>query len=174
MTEQLILRSQNLENEINVGSNLIPQKNGSMVAYGLLIFSQQAGKLKNDVSEKGAEISQRQDKIKLIHDVLQSINKLSNEKGLDLSDHPEVQEKLKVAKELGVDFDETRLKFEPEDRDFLKESLQLTEAEFINENKLQTQKMQMLIQEADRWLTLANTLMKNIERTTKSLIDKMK
>ncbi len=173
MSEQLISTPINNPDSVELNAALSGE-NTSMVAYGLLTFTRQAAKIKDKVAEKGAEISQYQDKIKHIHDILQLINKYSTEAGLDISQHPDIQEKLEVAKKLGVEFDEKKLKFSPEDRDFLKESLQLTESEFSNHNRMETQKMQMLIQEADRWLTLANTILKNHDRTTKAIIEKIR
>ena len=140
----------------------------------LLIFTKQSGRLKEEVAQKGAEISQRQEKIKFIHSILQAINKLADENGLDISNDAELQEKLKVAKEIGVDFDDTALKFSVVERDFLKESLLLTEEELANENKGEMQQMQKLIQTADHWLTMANLLLKNREKSVKSLIDKIR
>ena len=140
----------------------------------LLIFTKQSGRLKEEVAQKGAEISQRQEKIKFIHSILQAINKLADENGLDISNDAELQEKLKVAKEIGVDFDDTALKFSAVERDFLKESLLSTEDELANENKMEMQQMQKLIQTADHWLTMANLLLKNMEKSVKSLIDKIR
>jgi len=172
MSEQFFSNSVTIDNNNPIDLHE-PSPNTTLALYGLLIFTKQAGKLKDDVAEKGAEISQRQEKIKFIHQILQAINKLSTEEGLDIREHPDIQEKLKVAKELGIDFDENKLQFTPIDRDFLKESLLLTEDELSNDNKMETQKMQKLIQAADHWLTLANLLLKNTERNNKSSIDKL-
>lgn len=172
MSNQLAPTNFNIE-KIDPTNKSVHEK-GAMAIYGLLIFTQQAGKVKNSVSEKAAEITRDNDKIKLIQDILRKISKLSNDKEIDLNQHPEIQEKLKIAKEFGVEFDEKNLKLNFTDQTFLKDSLKAVEDELVSNNKLQTQRMQMLIQEAERWMTLANTLVKNTDRNTRSYIEKIR
>lgn len=149
-------------------------KKYALGAYGLEVYTRQAGIIKEKIDKVAAEISQRQERIKLLHQILQGINKLSDENGLDISKHPELMAKLKNAKELGIDINETQTKFSGQERDFLKETLHMAAEDYTNENKVQTQKMQVLIQESDRWLMLANAMVKTDERIKKRIIERMK
>lgn len=173
MSETKAPLSLDLEN-IDIDLQTEETSNYALGTYGLEMYAYQSAVLKEKVDGIAVEISQRQDKIKLLHQILQAINKLSDENGLDISKHPEVVTKLKIAKELGIDLDETQLKFTLQERDFLKESLHMSAEDFNNENKLQTQKMQVHIQEADRWLMLANTLVKTDERINKRMVEKQR
>lgn len=165
-----------MENDIDeTGVDKSSEKKGKrgLVECGLEAYTYNSLLIKDKVDNLGAEIAQRQDKIKLLHQILQAINKLSNEKGLDISQQTELQEKLKVAKELGVDISIDRMNYNAQERDFLKESLCMAADDFNNENKLQQQKMNVLSQEADRWLTLANTMLKVTERACKHTVEKL-
>lgn len=146
----------------------------ALSAYGLEIYTHQSAILKEKVDEIALDISQRQDRIKFLHEVLQAINKLSDENGLDIGKHSEMISRLKIAKEFGIDLDPGQTKYTAQERDFLKESLHMAAEDYNNENKLQTQKMQMLIQESDRWLMLANTMVKTDERIKKRILDKLR
>jgi hypothetical protein len=169
-------RSLALELEENAEINLQSDEANryALGTYGLEIYTHQTAILKDKIDGMALEISQRQDRVKLIHEILQSINKLSDENGLDISKQPELTAKLKVAKELGIDLDEGKKKFTTQERDFLKESLHMAAEDFNNENRVQTQKMQVLIQESDRWLMLANSMIKTDERVKKRIIEKMR
>ncbi len=144
-----------------------------LAIYGLEVYTHQTAILKDKIDAMALDISQRQDKVKLVHEILQAINKLSDEKGMDIGKQTELIAKLKVAKELGIDIDPTQTKFTTQERDFLKESLHMAAEDFNNENKLQTQKMQVHIQESDRWLMVANTMVKTEDRIKKRVIDKL-
>lgn len=147
------------------------KRKGGIAAHAIEAYTYNSVLIKDKVDNMAAEIEQRQGKIKLLHEILQAINKLSNENGLDISEQTALQEKLKIAKELGVDIPEDQLTFNAQQRDFLKESLCLAADDFNNENKLHTQKMHVLSQEADRWLMLANTFLKGEERASKRIRD---
>lgn len=168
--------SAGLEIEDDLGVEMIAE--GSDVSdlskYGIEVYAYQAALIKTRVDKMAAEIAQRQERIKLLHEILQAINKLSDEAGLDLSAHPEVLKKLKIAKDLGIDVADDQLKYTTQERDFLKESLQMGAEDFNNDNKLQTQKMHMQIQEADRWLMLANTMVKTDERIKRRIAEKLR
>ncbi|MFI5342982.1 MAG: hypothetical protein ACHQUC_02050 [Chlamydiales bacterium] len=147
------------------------KRKSGLGAHALEAYTYNSVLIKEKVDNMAAEIEQRQGKIKLLHEILQAINKLSNENGLDISEQIELQEKLKIAKELGVDIPEDQRTFNTQQRDFLKESLCMAADDFNNENKLQTQKMHVHSQESDRWLTIANTFIKGEERIKKHIRD---
>jgi hypothetical protein len=126
---------------------------------------------KDKIDNIAAEVSQKQDKIKFIHEIIQEINNsITDSNDLDISKNEKLLEKLRIAKEMGVNIpldakssDSNILakkSYSSGERDRLLENLHLSADMIDKEIKQLTQKMQIYIQESDRYLMLANQVLK--------------
>jgi hypothetical protein len=128
----------------------------------MAFYATRAADTKTKIDQLGAEISQRQDKMRFINDLIADINTLTDSKKcLDLSKHPEIQEKLRVAKEMGININVDKVKFNSEERDGLIQNLHLKGKNWDDENKTQTQKMDIYIKELDRVMMLLKEFQKS-------------
>ena len=124
-------------------------------------YAFQASEMKNQIDRFAAEISQRQDKMRLINDIIAEVNNLTDEKNsLDIGQHADLLEKLQVARELGVKIKEDQTKFNGIERDRLIENLHLAADSWDKENRHQTQKMEILVKELDRLMII----LKDVDR----------
>lgn len=172
MSEQI-----DIENEIQLDEIISEetQKGKGIVGLGVEIHAYHSAKIKEKVDDMAAEISQRQDRIKLLHEIIQAFNRLTNEKdGIDLTNEPELQKKLEIARQLGVEIPADLQKFTNRESAYIIENLHLSADDFDRENKTQSQKMQVLIQESDRLLMLVNFLLKSDDRTKRGVAENLK
>ncbi len=136
-------------------STLIVSAGAAITPQVMLFYAQRGADMKSKIDQLGAEISQRQDKMRLLNELIAAINNLTDDKnGLDLSKNLDIVEKLRVLKELGVTIPEGKLKFSSTERDRLVENLHLHGDSWDKENKTQTQKMEICIKELDRVMML--------------------
>jgi len=132
-------------------------------------YANQATKMKNKIDQLAAEVHQRQDKMRLINDLICEINNLTDEKNeIDFSQNPELQEKLRIAKELGANINADKLKFNSVERDRLVQNLQLKAEEWDKENRTQTQKMEIHVKELDRIMLMIKEVQKCEDRPKRS------
>lgn len=124
-------------------------------------YALQAVHMKSKIDLLAAEIHQRQDKMRLINDIIAEINNLTDEKnGLDISQNADLLEKLQVAKDLGVKIKDDQVKFNAIERDRLVENLHLAGDNWDKENRHQTQKMEIIVKELDRIMMI----LKDVDR----------
>jgi hypothetical protein len=128
----------------------------------MAFYALRATNMKTKIDRLGAETSQRQDKMRLINDLIASINNLTDEKnGLDITKHPDLLSKLQVAKDLGVEINLDKLKLDSVGRDRLVENLHRKGDNWDKENKNQTQQMEIYVKELDRIMMLLKEVQKN-------------
>lgn len=128
-------------------------------------YAHRATETKEKIDQLGAEVSQRQDKMSLIIDIIsdinEEINKLKDDKStLDISQIPSLLENLRRVRELGVKITEGKVKFSSTERERLLENLNLAGEKWDKENKNQTQKMEIYIKDLDRILMLLKDVQK--------------
>lgn len=156
---------------IGSGPIVLPTRSGSITAEVLKMYLNRGTEMKESIDQMGAEVTQRQDKMRLINDIISEINNLTDEKnGLDLSQQPGLQEKLRVAKELGVNLVEGKLKFNAIERDRLVENLHLAGDSWDKENRSLTQKMEIRIKELDRLMMLLKDVFKYENRPKQAIV----
>jgi hypothetical protein len=127
----------------------------------MAFYAKRAADAKEEIDKLAAETSQRQDKMRFLNDLIAEINSLTDEKQcLDISKHLELQEKLRIAQELGVKITGGKLKFDSIERSRLVENLHLQGDNWDKENKTQTQKMDIYIKELDRVMMLLKEVQK--------------
>jgi|GEM_PF-2347256 len=166
--------------ETSETSELIGLSNGrasppSLTSEILKFYALQAGKMKEKVDALAAEINQRQDKMRLINDIIATINHLTDEKnGLDISQSPELLEKLQIAKQLGVKIKDGQLTFNSIERDRLIENLHLAGDSWDKENRTQTQKMEIHVKELDRIMIMMKDIEKKEEQAKRPMLSGIK
>lgn len=134
-----------------------------------------AGEMRKQIDQSAAEIEQRNEKMRLINQIISEINTLTDEnQGLDISKNGPLQEKFQMARELGVSLPEGKMKFDAIQRDRLITNLQLAFDNLDRENKLQTQKMETFLREFQRWLSIANDVRKMHDKSIQSMATHIK
>ncbi len=137
----------------------------------LRFYALQATYMKDKIDLLAAEINQRQDKMRLINDIIAEINNLTDEKnGLDISQNAELLEKLQLARELGVKIKDGQLKFNPIERDRLLENLHLSGDSWDKENRNQTQKMEIHVKEMDRIMMMLKDIDKKEDQAKRPML----
>ncbi|MCE2983609.1 MAG: hypothetical protein LW832_08595 [Parachlamydia sp.] len=144
-------------------------------------YAQQGVEAKNKIDQLAAEVNQQQEKIKLAYEIIQELNNLVGDDGsLDLSLHPALQEKLLVAKQMGINIpmDPTsteenplaKTKFKNEERERLLQNINLSTDEWDKEVKKLQQKMQIHLDESNRYMTMVMQCMKNEDKAKRACI----
>lgn len=134
-------------------------------------YALRAENMKQNVDALAAEVHQRQDKMKLINDIIAEINNLTDEKnGLDISQNVELLEKLQVARDLGVKIKDGQTIFKAIERDRLVENLHLATDSWDKENRHHTQKMEIVIKELDRIMMLLKDVDRKEEQAKRPML----
>lgn len=153
--------------------NLVQQYRStpSLVNEVMRFYMGQATNVKDKIDQLAAEINQRQDRMRLINDLISEINNLTDEtNALDISKNDELMQKLKIAKELGVKIKDGQVKFNPIERDRLIENLHLAADSWDKENRFQTQKMEIYVKELDRILLILKDVDKKEDQAKRPMI----
>jgi len=145
---------------------------GPVLVEAVKFYAIHGNRIKNEMNQIGAESHHRQDKVKFLNGLMQDITDLIDTKEtLDISKNLALQDKLNQARSLGV-----RVPMDPKstdekpliktnltvsERDKLVKSIEISIDEMDKDGKIQMQKMQVLIQESDRYLALAHTTLKD-------------
>lgn len=147
-------------------------------------YAQQGKEMKSKIDTLAAEVTHRQQKIKFIQEIMQELNNSIDSTGkLDITQKPELLEKLRVAKEMGtsipMDAKSTdshplcKSKFSSDEKDRLIQNLGLSIDTWDKENKQHTQRMQIYLEESNRYLTLATQAMKYEDKPKRNAISSM-
>lgn len=133
-------------------------------------YAHEAAELKGKIDGLAAEVTHRQDKMRYVNDILAEINNLTDDKNcLNITDHPDLIEKLNILRnDYEVKIPEN-LKFTSNQRDRLVENLHLTADGWDKENKNQTQKMEIFTKVLDRYMMMLKEIQRD-EKTTKQHI----
>lgn len=127
--------------------------------------------MKEKIDHLGAETSQRQQRMSLLNGLIAEINNLTDKNNhVDISENFQVQEQLRVARELGVKIIENKVKFDAVERDRLIENLHLALDGWDKENRNQTQQMEIYIKELDRVMMFLKEVQKGEHQARRSAI----
>ncbi len=146
-------------------------------------YAHHGKEVKKKIDALAVEIKDKHEKVKNTHDIIQQLNNLATDDGttLDISGNQDLMNKLQLAKDHGVNIpmdpingEDIKTKYTAPERDRLIENLHLSSDEWDKENKNHSQKMQVHIQESDRYLMLANQVLKYEDRPKRSMIQGMK
>lgn len=144
-------------------------ENTSLTQAVYHFYAQRATEAKDQIDHLAAEIQLRQERMRLINELISSINaKTDNSSSLDLTGDEELQEMLRLAKELGAKVDPEKLTYTAAERDRLVENLHLKGDEWDKENRTQTQQMEIQIKNLDRIIMLMKEVQKGEDRTKRN------
>ncbi len=155
-----------INEELSMGGDLKVYAKGledkAVTPEVMAFYALRAGEMKQQIDKLAAETSLRQDRMRLINEIIAEINTLTDKnQSLDITKHLELQEKLRMAQQLGVKINITEFKFDAGSRDRLVQNLHLAADNWDKENKSQTQKMEIYIKELDRVMLLLKEAQKN-------------
>ena len=147
-------------------------------------YVQQGLAMKNKIDLLAAEVKQGQQKINFAYGIVQDINNIIAEDGsLDLSKHPELRDKLLVAKQMGInipmhsssteDNPVCKTTFTNDERERLVQNINLSTSTWEMDNKQNTQKMQIYLDESNRYLTMVMQCMKYEDKPKRASIQGM-
>jgi hypothetical protein len=141
----------------------LPQNDLTVEQLTLLINTTRVRDLETLSKTEFLELKKRQDKVRLLHNLLKLMNHLTDTKGnLDLSKNTDVHQLLKSAKEFGVDLDETKHNYSKEEKDRLIENIRMTIEDLNVQNELQVQTISRLTNERYESFQMARSIMKPI------------
>lgn len=124
--------------------------------------------MKDNIDELAAEVHQRQDKMRVVNDLICDINNLTDaNNSLDFSKNPEIQEKLELAKALGANIN-VELKYGPIERDRLIQNLHIKADEWDKDNRTHVQKLESYTKELDRILMMIKEVQKSEDRAKRA------
>jgi len=135
------------------------------------MYAEFATTIKNKIDNFGAEISQRQDKMRLINEIIAEINQNTSDKNeIDLTNNASLQEKLNKAKELGVKTLDGKMKLKSSEKDRLMENLHLAADSWDKENKNQMQQMEICMKKLDQVMMMAKEIQKCENQPKRSML----
>jgi hypothetical protein len=149
----------------------------------VVFYAAESQNIKKKIDQLAAEVSQKQERIKFINELIQEINNSIDPttKHCDLRNNPEFLEKLKVAQEMGIKLPmdnkagagQFKAHFDPEERENLVQNLKTSASTWDSENKQHAQRMQIYLDESNRYLTLATQAMKYEEKPKRAALAAM-
>jgi len=145
---------------VNGVSDTPDNHNLSIESMTLLIHTDRLRHLEKKISNEFLELKKRQDTVTYLHRVTKTINTATNNDEFDCSNNPDIQAMLKKAKDLGADIDDTKFKYNRDERDRLLENLKITADDFSVLNDMQLQTITRLTTERYESYQLARSIMK--------------
>ncbi len=133
-------------------------------------YGQRTVETKSKIDQHAAEISQRQDKMRLLNELMAEINNLTTDQNeLDIRNHPDIQEKIDVLRKLGIKIPENKWQFNAVELIRLNENLQLGADNWDKENKSQTQKLERVAQHLGQLMILMKDALRCTRTTWKTI-----
>lgn len=131
--------------------------------------------LKAKLDKEAAELRERQEKIKYIHEILQDINNSMDDKGgMDITQNQELQEKLKEAKEMGIKLPEGKTTFNTHECKRVIDNLHYTIDDWEKDDSLQMRKLQNMYTESEQSILIAKNTMSSIDKPIRGMISGIK
>lgn len=133
----------------------------SLEQLALLLTTDRVHFVEGKIKSEFSELKKRQDQVRVLHNLMKVLNKLTDDKGaLDISNNQEVQALMKEVKDLGVNIDETKTKYTKDERDRLIENVRMTIEDLNVQNDLQMQTISRLTNERYEAFQMARTILK--------------
>lgn len=131
--------------------------------------------LKNKLDREFGELKKGQNQVMFLHKLLKRINKETNEKGeFDCSNDKEFQELLLKAKDMGVDINETKFKYNKDDKDRLVDNLRMTIQDLNVNVDMKNQMSSRYMNERYESFHFIKTNMKILDETKRQSIREIK
>lgn len=133
----------------------------SLESLALLLTTERLHRLEDNSRSQLTELNLRQEKVSFLHKLIKTINTATGSEGdLDFTPYPEIIEMLKKAKEMGVDFDETKLQYGDKERERLLENLRMTVEDLNVQNEMQLQIITRMTNERYESYQMARAILK--------------
>lgn len=138
-----------------------PGSNLSLDTLILLIHSERLASLRDQTNKELKELSERQGKVRCLHDALRAVNQATTSKGdVDFKDKPEIIELFNKAKEHGLEVNVDKKKYNKDERDRLLENIRMTIEDLNVQNDMQLQTVQRLTNERYESYQMARSILK--------------
>ena len=134
----------------------------SLESLVLLIMADRLKSLENNLRTEFIDLKKRQDQVTTLHKLIKMINVATVDEKFDCTNDPELQELLVKAKEIGVELDEKKFKYDKEERERLIENIRMTADDLNTLNEMQLQTISRLTTERYESYQLARTIMKPV------------
>jgi len=135
----------------------------------LLINFERLENLKNKLNKEFGELTERQDHVHFLHQIIQRINKNCAENGTyDCKNDSEMQGWLQKAKDLGVEIDCSKGSFSKLEKERLVENIKMTVDDFNVKNDLQMQTVNRLTNERYESYQLARSILNPLHEDKKN------
>lgn len=136
-------------------------ENISLEALVLLINAERLKTLQDSTAKEFKELRERQEKVKQLHDLLQSLNKETTDKGeVDLKTKKDLADTLKKLKDHGISYNEDKTSYNKDERDRLVENIKMTIEDYNVQNEMQLQKVSRLTNERYESYQMARSILK--------------
>lgn len=136
-------------------------KDLSLEALVLLLNTARLNQLQQQSQKELSELKKRQEQVSFLHKLMKSINKGTTSSGeFDCSSNDELQKLMKEAKEMGVELDERKLKYNKDERDRLIENIRMSVEDFNVQNDMQLQTVNRLTNERYESYQMARTILR--------------
>jgi hypothetical protein len=133
----------------------------SLEALLLLLTTERLHKLERDSKNELTELKKRQQQVSFLHKLSKALNTATSTKGeLDLSKNQELKDMFAEAKELGVDIDEKKMKYNKDERDRLMDNIRMTIDDLNVQNDMQLQTVTRLTNERYESYQMARSILK--------------
>lgn len=137
-----------------------------------LWYLQRLAESKEKLAQEYAEARQRQSQVHFINEIMLEITeKLRDKKegSLDISQNTAFQEKLHIAREIGIEIDEDKVNFTSRECDYLLKRALLIRDELQLKNTDQMQDIQKRYQESQQMLMIVHDVQKNENQAKQKL-----
>ena len=139
----------------------IDHKNLSTESLALLLTADRLRQLEADSRRELHELRERQKKVAVLHKFIRTVNAGTTSKGeFDAADIKDFGEMLAATKQLGVELDESKLKYTTEERDRLLENVRMTIEDYNMLNELQLQTISRMTTERYESYQMARSILK--------------
>lgn len=117
------------------------------------------------------ELHQRQDKVTLLHKLMQAINSATTDNGsFDCSDDNDLKDMLTKAKDLGVNLQDGKFSFNPQEKDRLLDNIKMTADDFNVQNDMQIKTIERLNYDVHDSYGAAKSIAKELHEIYKGMI----
>lgn len=135
--------------------------NMSLESLMLLVNAERLRYLHDKTHKEFTELKERQQQVSNLHKLQKGINNGTNDKGeFDCTSNKELQDLLKLAKDLGVDVKEGKFKYTAAEKDRLMENIRMTVEDLNVQNDMQMQTITNLNNERYESYQLARSIFK--------------
>lgn len=162
MSEHLpVVEDLNILSEKLTNGDIPPSNNYSVETLAFLINKNRVSSLENRMRTEFKELKQRQGEVKYLHQLLRSINTLTDAKGnFDYSNNPELKAMFDEAVKMGVEIDLQKVKYTREERERLIDNIKMMCEDLNVQNEMQLQTITRLTNERYESFQMARSIMK--------------